>query len=118
MGIAIFLLLDYVTGLTVFGNLLPLPTLALGYVLSGRARWKVPWKPHWQFFTLFPVVVLSILLYTLGPDHVPDLLSLSDIEYLKLNVPIMLRFATEVGILIAVMHLGKGAKEWVVAVTR
>lgn len=113
-----FLFLEYVAGLAGYGNLSSLFILALGYMVSGRERWKVTWKPRRQFFVLFLVAALSISLYTLGPDHVPVSLSLFDNGYLKLHVPLMLRLAGEAFIFVAVMHFGRGALEHILAATR
>ena len=117
-GVGVFLFLEYVAGLAGYGSLSSLFIMALGYMVSGRERWKVTWKPPRQFFALFLVAALSISLYTLGPDHVPVSLSLFDNEYLKLHVPLMLRLAGEAFIVVAVMHFGRGALEYILAATR
>lgn len=116
-GIGACLFLEYVVGLAGFGNLAFLFTLALGYVLSGRERRKIPWKPRNQFVALFLIVALSISLYTLGPHYVPVSLSLFD-ESLKVHVPLMIRLFGEMCIVVALMHLGRGAMEHILAATR
>lgn len=117
-GIIVCLFLEYAAGLSGYGNLTSIFTLALGYIISGRERWKITWKPRKQFFVLFLVVVLSITLYTVGPNHTTDSLLLFDHEYLKTHIPLMMRLVGEVCILVAIMHFGKGAMEWILTATR
>lgn len=110
-GIAVCLFLEYIVGIAGSGAWILVFTVLLGYMLSGRERWKITWKPKKQFLALILAIVLSISLYGLDPS--PDIfqLHLFGHEHM-LHIPLMLRFAGEVGVLIAAMHFGKGAKEW------
>lgn len=116
-GIVVCIFLEYVAGLAEYGNLSLLFILAMGYTISGRASQKTTWKPQKQFFALFLTVVLSISLYTWGPNYIETPPSHFDQEYLKL-VPFLLRLVGELCILIAGMHFGRGAMEWISIKTR
>ena len=116
-GIVVCIFLEYAVGLAGYGNLLPLFTLAMIYVISGRMSWKTTWKPQKQFFALFLTGGLSILLYTWGPNYIEALTSYFDQEYFKL-APFLLRLVGELCIMVAGVRFGRGAMEWISAKTR
>ena len=116
-GIVLCVFLEYTVGLTGYGNLLPLFTLMMGYIISGRMNRKITWKPQKQFFALFLTVVLSISLYTWGPNYIEIPPSYFEQEYLKLE-PFVLRLVGELFILAAIVFFGKGAIEWLSVKTR
>lgn len=115
-GIMTCLFLEYV-GLTGFGNMSTVFALALGYVLSGRGRWKVTWEPSKQCLVLFLVVISVISVYTVAPNYLPHSLPIINNGFSELLVPLLFRFGGEISIVIAAMYFGKGALKYISAVT-
>lgn len=116
-GIMTCLFLEYV-GLTWFGNMSTIFALALGYVLSGRGRWKVTWKPSKQCLVLFLVVISVISVYTVAPHYLPRSLPIINNGFSELPVPLLSRFGGEISIAIATMYFGRGTLKYISAVTR
>lgn len=115
-GIGACLFLEYVVEIAGFGVLTPIFLLLLGWVLSGRERWKVTWKPGRQLLALSLIlaVVISMWLYAMYSSPAVFHLPLFEHEYM-IHIPLMLMFVGELSILIALMHFGKGAKECISA---